>query len=84
MEKEKLIFYTTAGCHLCDIAKALFDATLNPEFFQIEEKDIADEDSLIDQYGTRIPVLKRVGNEKELGWPFDQQQLVEFLSEPLS
>ena len=80
-DQELLIFYTTVGCHLCDLAKDLFQVTLNPEFFVINETDIADDDQLIERYGTRIPVLKRACNGKELGWPFDQHQLVEFLSD---
>lgn len=80
-DQELLIFYTTAGCHLCELAQELFQATLNPDFFLIKEQDIADDDQLIDLYGSRIPVLKRDLNGKELGWPFDQNQLVEFLSE---
>lgn len=81
LEKESLIFYTTPGCHLCDQAKALYQAILNPEFFDVKEVDIALDDALIDTYGTRIPVIKRELNGKELGWPFDPELLVEFLSE---
>lgn len=80
-DKEHLVFYTTLGCHLCDDAKAIMSATLNPDFFDIQIQDIADDDGLIELYGTRIPVIKRVRDSAELGWPFDPHQLVEFLSE---
>jgi len=79
--QDALIFYTTAGCHLCELAQELYQATLNPEFFTIEVVDIADSDALIERYGIRIPVLKRVQDDSELGWPFDQQALIDFLSE---
>ncbi|MCG8313203.1 MAG: glutaredoxin family protein [Pseudomonadales bacterium] len=59
----------------------MFEATLNPAFFEIEMVDIADSDLLITTYGTRIPVLRRVQLGRELNWPFSPQQLVEFLSE---
>lgn len=79
--KETLLFYTTLGCHLCDQAKAVFETTLNPDFFTVKTIDIAESDQLIEQYGTRIPVIKRVQNETELNWPFDSNQLIVFLSD---
>ena len=47
----------------------------------MEEVDIADHDELIDRYGTCIPLIKRVKDNSELAWPFDQQALMEFLPE---
>lgn len=79
--KETLIFYTTAGCHLCDVARQVYESTLNPDYFTVEVVEIADHDHLIERYGTRIPVLKRKLTDTELGWPFDQQQLMDFLSD---
>ena len=43
--------------------------------------DIADDDQLIERYGTRIPVLRRMDTGAELGWPFDAAQLLTFLNE---
>jgi hypothetical protein len=80
-QKEKLLFYTTLGCHLCDQARAVYRATLNPDFFVIEEVDIAEDDGLIEQYGTRIPVMVQQHTGRELGWPFNPEDLVDFLSE---
>lgn len=79
--KEHLIFYTTPGCHLCDVAKEVYQSTLSVEFFQVDEVDIAESDQLIEQYGTRIPVMKRLKDSSELNWPFTQQDLIQFLPE---
>jgi len=79
--KESLIFYTTAGCHLCDVARQVYQSTLSPDYFLVEEVDIADHNELIDRYGTRIPLMKRVKDDSELAWPFDQQALMDFLPE---
>lgn len=79
--KEELVFYTTAGCHLCDVARQIYQATLSPDFFNIREVDIADTDELVDRYGTLIPVLRRIKDDTELNWPFDQQALMDFLPE---
>lgn len=82
---KKLVFYTTSACHLCELAEALLQQ-LNPEMVIIEAVDISESDALIEQYGTRIPVLSDPDAEKshpnELSWPFDQEQLLDYL-EPL-
>jgi hypothetical protein len=77
--KEQIVFYTTAGCHLCDLAREVYQSTLNPEYFSVDEVDIAADDALIERYGTRIPVLQRQQDAAELSWPFDQQALMAFL-----
>lgn len=79
-DRETLIFYTTAGCHLCDVARQVYQSTLNPEYFQVQEIDIADQDGLIERYGVRIPVIQRCQDGAELNWPFDQQALMDFLA----
>ena len=79
MDKEHLLFYTTVGCHLCDQAKAIYQATLNPDFFWVETVDIANSDALIERYGVRIPVIRHEPSGRELGWPFGPEELVEFL-----
>lgn len=80
-DPQPLVFYTTAGCHLCDQARAIYQHTLSLDLYQVEEVDIANDDQLIERYGVRIPVLKQTGSNRELGWPFDAQQLREFLGE---
>lgn len=76
----ELKLMSTSACHLCDQAKALCDSLLNPEFFRLSVVDIAESDELIERFGTRIPVLCRVRDGVELGWPFDADQIIEFLS----
>lgn len=79
--KMRLIFYTTLGCHLCDVAREVYRSTLNPDYFEVEEVEIADCDQLIERYGTRIPVLNNPQDNSELGWPFDQQDVIRFLGD---
>ncbi len=69
--------YHTSGCHLCEKAKTLLWPFLSDQLSLIE-MDIAESDSLIDSYGTRIPVL-RLLDASELAWPFDEFQLAAFL-----
>ena len=69
----RLIFYTTSGCHLCEYAVLLlqeYAAQPNSAQFDLEEVDISTDEHLVELYGIRIPVVKNSANEKEIGWPF--------------
>lgn len=72
---------TTEGCHLCELAVPLLVAGVDPHRFELDLVDIAFEDSLIDEYGTRIPVLRDTESKQELEWPFDSQDLEQFLEQ---
>jgi len=71
---------TTLGCHLCDDAAQLLVATMSDQLHEVELVEIADDDRLMERYATRIPVLRDVNSGQELGWPFDQQLLIEFIN----
>ncbi|HZW25240.1 MAG TPA: glutaredoxin family protein [Gallionella sp.] len=71
-----LVLYGTTYCHLCEQAEAVLSAAGVSAFYI----DIADDDGLIDSYGTRIPVLRRIDDGAELGWPFDAAALTCFLN----
>jgi hypothetical protein len=83
MGNPELELYSTSACHLCDVAEALLTvvvprARLPWECYAV---DIADDDQLLETYGTRIPVLRRCDTGAELGWPFDAAQLLAFLDD---
>jgi len=62
----KLLLYTTPGCHLCELAEDIL-LSVGARFVPV---DIAEDPALIQRYGVRIPVVAdRAG--RELGWPFD-------------
>ena len=71
--------FGTLGCHLCEIAEAEI-MPLVERGLLVELVDITDPEDLTDAYGLRIPVLRRVDTGAELGWPFDTEQVVAFLS----
>ena len=66
----KLTLYTTAGCHLCELANEILTLVQSNTDLTIEYTDIADDDALVERYGIRIPVIK-FPDESELGWPFE-------------
>jgi len=72
----KLVLYSTSHCHLCEQAEVL----LAQAGVEAEHVDIVDDDVLLEIYGTRIPVVKRLDNGEELGWPFDVALLLRFLA----
>lgn len=77
---KSIYLYSTPGCHLCELAREIVVPLLNAEQLQLEEIDIAESDELIERYGVRIPVLKSPQHTDELGWPFDTEQAIEFLT----
>ncbi len=67
--------YSTVGCHLCEQAIEVIQIALQGEVCALDEVDIANDDSLMAQYGVRIPVLKNPANNKEIGWPFSPEDV---------
>ncbi|MFA6061069.1 MAG: glutaredoxin family protein [Gallionella sp.] len=70
-----LILYGSAGCHLCEQAKAIIETA----GASAEDVDILDDDVLYERYGMRIPVMIRMDTGAELGWPFDAASVMDFL-----
>jgi glutaredoxin len=71
-----LVLYGTSCCHLCEQAEAM----LREAGIDAEHVDIAEDDGLLEKYGTRIPVLRRGDNGRELGWPFDAGAVASFIA----
>lgn len=67
--------YGTEFCHLCEEAEAV----LHKAGVAVVHIDIAGDDELLEKYGARIPVLRRIDNNAELGWPFDAVAVSQFL-----
>jgi len=70
----RLVLYGTTACHLCDQAKALLVEADIPHLWI----DVAGDETLMERYGVRIPVLYSHASGRELGWPFDQASLSDF------
>jgi len=74
-----LTFFTTEGCHLCEQAMDLLVRTPLESPVPVDVVDIAESEILTAVYGTRIPVLRRADTGEELGWPFDENAVIDFL-----
>jgi len=64
----------TLGCHLCEQAEALLAPLARERGWRLVQIDIATDDTLLERYGTRIPVLRDPLRDLELGWPFDAER----------
>ncbi len=67
-----LNLYTTLGCHLCEQALAIVHPLVLEKGITLQLVEISESESLVEQYGIRIPVIHLEGQEEELGWPFDR------------
>lgn len=70
--------FGTLGCHLCELAEVLLMPFVEHGLL-VELVDIAEDERLVETYGLRIPVLRRLDNHAELDWPFEAEQVVTFL-----
>ena len=77
----QIILFGTQGCHLCEDAQKMIDKFLDVSVYPIslEYIDIAEHEQWQEQYAIRIPVLYNEESGAELGWPFDEGDVLEFL-----
>lgn len=70
-----LFLLSTDGCHLCEAAAKMLKVLELP----FEIVDIVEDDQLIQVYGDKIPVLIADGAEQALFWPFEEEQLKQYV-----
>jgi hypothetical protein len=76
-----LNLYTTSHCHLCEQAEAILKSIMNDYDISWISIEIADNDQLLEAYGTKIPVIKVIGSNTELAWPFDREALLTHITQ---
>ena len=78
----RLLLFGTSGCHLCEQAEQIINVCLPHNLeLKIETIDIAEHEQWQEQYAIRIPDLYHPETKKDLGWPFDQTDVNEFIKE---
>lgn len=70
-----LFLLSTEGCHLCEVAMSLLDQMK----LEYQVVDILEEQQLVDLYGDKIPVLMTETAQQALFWPFEQEQVKQFI-----
>ena len=76
-----LTLYSTAGCHLCELAEELLREAQTQVNLQWQWTEIVDSKDLMEHYAVRIPVVAEPVSGAEIGWPFDQSDLQRWLSQ---
>ncbi|NOQ34304.1 MAG: glutaredoxin family protein [Methylococcaceae bacterium] len=78
----KFILFGTSACHLCEQAEAiLHDVLIRFPNIQLELIDIALQTQWQEQYSIRIPVLFHSQSQHELGWPFNEDDVISLIQE---
>jgi len=74
------VLYGTSACHLCELAQQVIVEVAANVTMDVYLEDISESDTLVEQYGTRIPVLKEEHSGRELNWPFNHSELFAWLN----
>jgi glutaredoxin len=59
----RVVLYSRAGCHLCDVARETILLLRERRGFEFAEVDIEADEDLELEYGIRIPVVEVDGDE---------------------
>ena len=59
----RVVLYSRAGCHLCDVARETLLTARERLGFDLSEVDIEGDDELELEYGIRVPVVEVDGEE---------------------
>jgi len=59
----RVVLYSRAGCHLCDVARETLLSSRDRLGFDLAEVDIEGDDELELEYGIRVPVVDVDGEE---------------------
>ena len=79
---QRVVLLGTSDCHLCELAEHIINDYLSSnQTWLIERIDIADQEQWQEQFALLIPVLYHPESQKQLGWPFDLQQVNLFFNE---
>ncbi|HZJ91457.1 MAG TPA: glutaredoxin family protein [Thiopseudomonas sp.] len=71
--------FGTLGCHLCEDAEQVLQSFV-AQGLVVELLDIVDSPQWLERYALTIPVLRRVDNDQELYWPFDEHAVLKLLT----
>ena len=71
----RIILYTTAGCHLCELAETLLLQAKQQYSLTIVATEIGDNNELVARYGTTIPVIE-FDNGSQINWPFELDDII--------
>lgn len=75
-----LNLYSTSHCHLCEQAESLLIILSKKYDIGWMLVEITDDAELLENYGLKIPVLKRLNDNSEISWPFTIPDIERFIT----
>jgi glutaredoxin len=60
----RVVLYSRVGCHLCDEAREVILGVRARHPFSFEEVDVDQDESLVREYGLRVPVVTVDGQDR--------------------
>lgn len=82
--RQEIILYTTFGCHLCEQVEAMISALNEKKSLmkthEVIAFDIIDDEKVLEEYRTTIPVLENQTTKQKLFWPFTYDELEDWIS----
>lgn len=77
----QVVFYTKAGCHLCEEARDMLDDIAAEIVYNLTEIDIRSDPAIFEEYRYRIPVII-VDNETIVEGRIEYRDLVKAFAMP--
>ena len=75
-----LVLMSTDACHLCELAVVVLQQVSQHRSIEVYSQDIVEDERLVERYGTQIPVLVDDQSQQQLNWPFDCEQVLNWLT----
>lgn len=75
----ELALYSTAYCHLCEQAELLLNNVSDQYDVHWTQIEISDDHSLLELYEIKIPVIRRLDNNREIYWPFSSSDITNLI-----
>jgi glutaredoxin len=75
----RVVLYARPGCHLCDDVREMLERARAAVPFELQERDIEDDDALLRRYLERIPVIE-VDGEEAFELLVDETELGQYLA----
>ncbi len=76
---KNIALYSTSHCHLCDQAETMLKGLQCHYKFNYQVIEISENNTFLNLYELKIPVLKELDSQTEMNWPFDESDIKRLL-----
>lgn len=79
----RVVLYTRAGCHLCEVAREALERVRAAHPFELVTIDVDTDDALVRDHGYRVPVVTLDG-EEVFETDVDAERLADLVRAPVA